>query len=274
LNPRTIEVTLLPLRRIYHRAVNRGELAVNPCTGLEMPAGRGRRERFATPVEAEQLLTAIARADRPFWATAFYGGLRRGELIALRSEDVDLATGVINVRRNWDDKEGEIELKSRSGRRKVPIPAVLRGHLLDHFAMADRTGEQLVFGSGDSIPLDPRTMQGRADTAWKKAGLRRITPHECRHTYASLMIAAGVNAKALSTFMGHANIKVTLDTYGHLMPGSEGEAAELLDGYLAAERKRAEAAARSADPVATGAQTGAQGGGEARNPLDQAISTQ
>ena len=57
--------------------------------------------------------------------------------------------------------------------------------------------------------------------------LARITLHECRHTFASLMIAAGVNAKALSTYMGHANISITLDRYGHLMPGNEGEAASL-----------------------------------------------
>jgi hypothetical protein len=57
---------------------------------------------------------------------------------------------------------------------------------------------------------------------------------------ASPMIAAGVNAKALSTFMCHANISITLDRYGHLMPGSEAEAAELLDAYLAAQRKRSE----------------------------------
>ena len=52
------------------------------------------------------------------------------------------------------------------------------------------------------------------------------------------MIAAGVNAKALSTFMGHANISITLDRYGHLMPGSEAEAADLLDAYLAEQRRR------------------------------------
>ena len=60
------------------------------------------------------------------------------------------------------------------------------------------------------------------------------------------MIAAGVNAKALSTFMGHANISVTMDRYGHLMPGSEEEAAGLLDSYLDAQRERAEDQARSA----------------------------
>ena len=59
--------------------------------------------------------------------------------------------------------------------------------------------------------------------------------HEGRHTYASLMIAAGVNAKALATFMGHRSITTTLDLYGHLFPGSEGEAATLLDAYLEGE---------------------------------------
>lgn len=58
--------------------------------------------------------------------------------------------------------------------------------------------------------------------------------HEARHTFASLMIAAGVNAKALSTYMGHSSIMITLDRYGHLMPGNEEQAAGLLDAYLAA----------------------------------------
>jgi integrase len=63
--------------------------------------------------------------------------------------------------------------------------------------------------------------------------------HECRHTFASLMIAAGVNAKALSTYMGHAGIQITLDLYGHLMPGNESEAAAQLDAYLDRAESRA-----------------------------------
>jgi integrase len=90
---------------------------------------------------------------------------------------------------------------------------------------------------GGPGPVRARTL--RAAKAWKEAGLRGVTLHEGRHTYASLMIAAGVNAKALSTFMGHATIAVTIDLYGHLMPGSEAEAADLLGAYLA----------RSAEPT-------------------------
>jgi integrase len=79
----------------------------------------------------------------------------------------------------------------------------------------------------------------RALRAWRRAGVRPICLHDCRHTFASLMIAAGVNAKALSTFMGHANISITLDRYGHLMPGAEDEAAALMDAYLQAARAQA-----------------------------------
>src|SRR5205823_11807047 len=102
--------------------------------------------------------------------------------------------------------------------------------------------EGLIFGVSAASPFVPTSIAWRADRAWEKAKLERITLHECRHTFASLMIAAGVNAKALSTYMGHANISITLDLYGHLMPGNEDEAAGLLDAYL----ERADTAARIA----------------------------
>jgi integrase len=147
-------------------------------------------------------------------------------------------------------------LKSNAGRRKVPIAAVLRDHLGEHLARTRREGSELILGKTPESPFTPNRVQGRADKAWAAAGLDRITPHECRHTFASLMIAAAVNAKALSTFMGHANISITLDRYGHLMPGSEEEAAGLLDAYLDAQRERGEERARSAGGVLTGTQTG------------------
>jgi integrase len=87
------------------------------------------------------------------------------------------------------------------------------------------------------VGVESRDMGGWREVidrgALDNANLPRLTLHGARHTYASLMIAAGVNAKALSTFMGHAAIAITIDLYGHLMPGSEAQAADLLDGYLA-----------------------------------------
>lgn len=121
--------------------------------------------------------------------------------------------------------------KSRAGRRRVPIAAVLREPLLAHRLRQGRGGKGLVFGRSETLPLQSTSVVGRARRAWEKAKLDPIGLHECRHTFASLMIAAGVNAKALSTYMGHASIATTLDLYGHLLPGSETEAAGLLDAY-------------------------------------------
>lgn len=249
LSASAVGVTLLPLRAIYKRAIARGEIAVNPTTGLEMPAVRGGRDRIAAPDECVKLLGALGEHDRPLWATAMYAGLRRGELMALRIEDVDLAAGKLHVRRSWDLVEGEIGPKSIKGERVVPVAAVLRDYLDEHLMSLEWT-EGLVFGSTAHSPFSPTPVRKRAGTAWKRAGLEAITLHECRHTFASLMIAAGVNAKALSTYMGHANISITLDRYGHLMPGNEDEAAALLDAFLA---RVTDASARaSLAPVVSG----------------------
>ena len=261
LDPSTIQTTLMPPRAICRRALARGEIAVNPTTGLELPAVRSERDRIASPLEAARLVAALDEGDRALWATALYGGLRRGELMALRWGDVDLAAGVIRVERSWDAKEGVIEPKSAVGRRKVPIAAVLRDHLAEHRAAREAvygSEDDLLFGRTPGVPFVPGTVSKRARDAWRKAQLAPITLHEARHTFASLMIAAGVNAKALSTYMGHANIAITLDRYGHLMPGNEGDAADLLDAYL--ERATA-ATARTAEVTPAGrtvAQTVAQ----------------
>jgi hypothetical protein len=130
--------------------------------------------------------------------------------------------------------------RARSTPDRGPDPAAPRnaphvGHRLD-----SRDG--LVFGRTDGTPFVTSSVSLRASKTWKGAELRPVTLHECRHTFASLMIAAGVNPKALQTFMGHSSITVTLDRYGHLFPGSEEEAAVLLDAYLAESHERARAA--------------------------------
>ena len=228
----TIECALIPLRAIYRREVARGRLTVNPTSGLELPRAQRRRERIADPAEAARLLVALPDGDRPIWATAMYAGLRRGELKALRVSRLDVKAGVIRVERGWDDKAGEIETKGRN-RRRVPIPGALREVLLPYLMQSGRRGDELLFGRTASDPFDPRRLSARADDAWKAAQLTRITLHECRHSFASLMIAAGVNAKALSTYLGHGSIAITFDRYGHLMPGNEEQAAGMLDAYLA-----------------------------------------
>ncbi len=230
-DPSTIRNALKPLNVIYRRAIEDGDLAVNPCERLRVPAATGRRERIATPTEAAALIAALRLDDRALWGCAFYGGLRLGELRALLWDDVDLAAGLIRVDRSMSSHGETGRPKSRAGRRSVPIVAALRDLLTEH-KFVTRQGTGLVFGSTPTQPFTPTAVRRRALTAWRRAGLEPIGPHECRHTFASLLIAAGVNAKAITAYLGHASIQTTFDLYGHLMPGNEDEAVALVDAYL------------------------------------------
>ena len=228
----TIRNTLNPLQAMYRRAIGRELVTVNPTARIELRATGTKRDRIADPDEAALLLAALPAEDRALWATAMYAGLRSGELRALKWTDVDLAGGVIRVERGWDDVEGEIDGKTRAARRVVPIAAVLGDHLAEHRMWQGWPDTALVFGATPTTPFYRSTPRARGLAAWKRAGLEPIGMHECRHTFASLMIHAGVNAKALSTWMGHASVAITFDRYGHLMPGGEAEGAALLDAYL------------------------------------------
>jgi integrase len=245
LAPATIDGAVTPLKAIYRRAAGRGEVPVNPTLGIEKPAVRSGTKRVVAAIEAGAMIAALDPAEQALWATAFYAGLRRGELIGLGRPDIDLATGVLHVRRGWDMVEGEVAPKSRQGRRKVPIAAMLRDHLDERLLQSD--DDDHVFGSPQWVA---RTNH-RARERWLERGLPVITLHEARHTYASFAIAAGLNAKTLSTYMGHATIAITLDLYGHLMPGAEDEATGLLDAYFARQIDGSTAAETAAEPQET-----------------------
>lgn len=230
--PATIHNALDPLRAIYRRAIQREQVAVNPTTGLELPPSRTSRDRIADPTEAAALLAALPAGERALWATAFYAGLRRGELAALRWADIDLGRSEIRVERSWDRVAGPIAPKSEQSIRTLPLVGVLRDHLDEHKLATGRGGADLAFGRTAQEPFAPPTVRYRALAAWKAAGLQPITLHECRHTFASLLIDAGENPKAIQAFMGHATIQMTFDRYGHLMPGSREQARVRLDAYL------------------------------------------
>jgi integrase len=253
---------------LFRRAVNRGELLINPTAGLDIPASRGKRLRIADPTEAEQLIRSVAKVDQAIWAVAFYAGLRLGELQALRWDRIDLAAGVIRVEWSYDPKERMfIDVKTSASFRKVPIAAALRDYLLEHKIETGRD-RGLTFGRRPELPFIGGNVQSRARTAWKKDELTAIGFHEARHTFASLMIAAGVNVKAISTYMGHASVKITLDRYGHLMPNSEEEAAARLDEYLA--RASCAPVSTPAEPISADHSGDKAEGSEAETSLNHA----
>ena len=234
LSPSAVGNQLDPLRSIFRRAVQRGLVAVNPTTLLDLEAPRRRRKvRIVSPAEGRKLLDALPPRDQALWATALYGGLRRGELRALRWSDVDLGRSEIHVERSWDQEEGPIDPKSETSTRTVPLLAALRDYLDEHKLATGRSGEELVFGRTSSEAFVPSTARSRAIDAWREAGIEPIKLHDCRHSFASTLIESGItNAKAIQEAMGHASITMTYDLYGHMLPGSRDEVRERADAYL------------------------------------------
>jgi integrase len=242
------------LKVVYRRELEHDDLAVNPTTNLRLPEGGNPREWDASPEEALALLEALGEDEKPVYATALLAGLRRGELRALRVSDVhsleDDGEGWISVERSWDDREGEVDPKSKAGVRLTLLCETLRSILAEHVRRAGRSGDDLIFGKSDRVPFIPWTVAAHGDEAWTEAKLERVTLHQCRHGFDSFLDAAGISEARADRYMGHAQTSVG-DLYRHRLRGQLAEDAARLEEYLdgqAAEVVR----------LPTGAETGAE----------------
>ena len=195
----------------------------NPLRLVELPPNDEKpRLRVALAPEAAALLAALEPEDRLAYATAFYAGLRRFELYRLEWDDVldgeTIATRLL-VRRSKSDAGTQ---------RRPPIADNLRAVLADAW---ERQGRPLTGKVVDRSVMSGK-IGARVDAAWAAAGLNRITLHECRHTYASLLMAAGYTIKELMEFMGHADLQM-VNRYVKLLPQpGEDDAADRLNAYL------------------------------------------
>lgn len=203
-----------PSRRLVER---------NPLRLVELPPNDEKpRMRVALAPEAAALLAALEPEDRLPYAIAFYAGLRRSEIYRLEWPEVldgdKIATRILVMRS-----------KSDAGtHRRPPIADNLRTILAAAWERRGRPRE----GKVVDVSVMSGKIAARAEAAWTAAGLNRITLHECRHTYASLLMAAGYTIKELMEFMGHADLQM-VNRYVKLLPQpGEDDAAARLNDYL------------------------------------------
>ena len=262
----TVNSTLLPLRNIYRRAIKRGEVGINPVSGVTGGRRTDFESRFATPAEAAALIKILPTpVMRAMWGVMFYGGLRKGEMLALRWDDVEFAANRLRVERSWDERGRVFNApKTKKGKRIVPLLAPLRPLLLDYRMDEAKAGRDrdagLVFnllswwGSEDAYrtrggvkvddpaekPVAMNTFTRTSYLVWADAGLERVNPHGARHTFASVAIAAmgaagRFDPKMIQDAMGHSSITMTYDRYGHLFPGRDADLGKMMDDYIAAQ---------------------------------------
>jgi integrase len=113
----------------------------------------------------------------------------------------------------------------------------LRPYITQHLLASGRRNGDLIFGRTTDAAFVPSTLAARADRAWGAAGLSRVTLHECRNTFASLLIASGADALQVKHAMGHSSIKVTFDVYGHLFPEGRDALRKRVNDYLAEQAR-------------------------------------
>jgi integrase len=224
-SPKTVRNHLALLNGIFAYAIRHGHANANPLNLVEKPKAGGVNPdiRYLDETELEALLTAIPNdvfgsTERALYLAAAMAGLRRGELLALRWQDIDWTAGVIRVRRSYT--RGQFGTpKSRRSSRAVPMADRVIGELDRHFQRTEfRADDDLVFCHPElGTVLDPSKLRKRFIDAAARAGLRPVRFHDLRPTFGTRMAAAGAPLRAIQEWMGHRSSQTT-EIYADYMP--------------------------------------------------------
>ncbi len=245
---RTVQLVHSVFHRAFVHAVKLGSLARNPDDATTPPKPQHKEMRFLDENQAQQFLI-VAKTQNDRFYTLYYlaiaTGMRQGELLGLKWADLDREKGELQVQRQLTKKKGGgFELttpKTRAGIRRINLGQntlkVLQEHRQAQFLEMQAAGiywqdQDLMFPSKIGTPMDRSNMRWFFKGLLKSAGLPNIRFHDLRHTAASLMLNNGIPLIIVSRRLGHAQPSITLDVYGHLIPGKQQEAALLMDELL------------------------------------------
>lgn len=249
LAPRTVQYLRAILRSALDQALRWGLVSRNVATLAEPPRSVHKQVMPLTPVEARAFL-AVIEGDRlgPLYRVAILTGLRQGELLGLRWQDVDLAGAALTVRHALQRVDGApvlVEPKTTRSRRTIALPAGAvaalkeqrRRQAEDRLAAGGRWEDWgLVFASTVGTPLDGCNVTHRLQRILADAGLRRQRFHDLRHLCATLLLSQGVSPRVVMEQLGHSQIGLTMNTYAHVMPTMLRDAADALDAALGEAR--------------------------------------
>ncbi|WP_030766526.1 MULTISPECIES: tyrosine-type recombinase/integrase [unclassified Streptomyces] len=234
------------LKSALEHAVREDELPRNVARNVKAATPRPRRFRPLTAGEARQFLNA-ASADRlhALYELALRTGLRKGELLGLHWEDLDINVGTATIRRSLQrTRTGgltHLPTKTRASERRIALPTECLHSLNKHrerqdtereTAGSDWSDSELVFTTPTGRPLDPANLTRRFRGFLDRAGLRRIRFHDLRHSTATLLLEQGVDLVVIKELLGHAHIGVTAGVYAHVRLRLQRQAIDALGGAL------------------------------------------
>lgn len=246
LSGQTVRLVHAPLRQALSYAVQTDILAKNPSEYTKRPKLERKEQQVLTPEETNRFLVVAKDQGADWyalWCVLLMCGVRPSEALALKWDDVEGDT--LRVRRALTQvgkgKYVEGPPKTRKGNRPIALPHPATVALQEHRTQQARAilkkgprykREGFVFASSAGTPLDLTRVRYKWKRALQAAGLPPLRLYDARHTHATTLIMAGVNPKVVQERLGHANISITLDTYTHVLPGRDREAADRLDEVL------------------------------------------
>lgn len=243
LSPRTVRYIATILHRALRDAVRWGRISVNPATAADPPRAKVVKEAQSTmkvwsAAETDRFLTSTAQSRyQPAWLTMVTTGMRRGELLALTWDDIDLDKQSISIRKALVVIAHVPQLgQTKTGKARI-IDLDVRTVAALRSWRSRQAQERLLMGSGyqdtglvfthpDGRWYHPERFSREFDRAVERHGLDRIRLHDLRHTWATLALEAGVHVKVVSERLGHSSSVITLDTYSHVSAAVASDAAE------------------------------------------------
>lgn len=244
LSNRSIQYLHTVLKNALNHAVKWELVNRNAAMGVSPPRPEKKKVQAWSREEAKTFLDAL-KVHRlyPLYLLALTTGMRKGELLGLRWQDVDLKHNRITILQTLSSTNDGLVLqesvKTTSSSRTVDISeaaaAVLRQHRkrqLEEYMVIGRPEQDLVFTSERGTPINPHNLTRHFNRTIEQLGLRRIRFHDLRHTHATMLLEDGVHPKIVSERLGHSQISITMDTYSHVLPRIQKEAALKTDDLI------------------------------------------
>lgn len=249
LSPRTVRYARAILRKALHQAMQWNYIFRNVATMVEVPRVEKFKIQPLTVEQAQSLLDSVqGHRLESLYRVALSLGLRRGEILGLRWCDVDLNTRMLRIEVALQRVQGRLELsapKTESSVRSLPLPEVLVRSLHAHrqrqaqesLRLGDAWHDHgLVFPSEVGTPMEPRNLLRHFKAVLKTAGLpTTIRFHDLRHSCGTFLIAQGVHPRVVMEILGHSQISVAMNTYGHVFPETQRQAVETVDALFHAQ---------------------------------------
>jgi len=236
LSSRTVQYIHAVIHRALEQAMKWGLVVRNVADLVDPPRVTKKAPLTLTETQTKLFLEEV-KGHRwfPIYLLAIVGGLREGELLGLHIEDISLERGTVYVHRAIQYLPGkgliETEPKTETAKRVVTLPAFAVEILRDYIDSLKRN-QGLLFTTSTGNAVSYRNLIRHFHQTLDKLGIERLPFHSLRHLSASLLLKAGVNPKVVQERLGHSTITLTLDTYSHVLPGLQEDAANKMEGYF------------------------------------------